>query len=178
MPSGSRPLKPKPHPSHSEDDRSQDPVHQGAGPRPLQRQQTIPLPPRREKFERPSERTKEVTGQYFQLLSGHASTRSYLAEGIEAAQSSACWQSRFHRCRVWPAQSGGMWRGVEKACGWKHPRAPSVRRLFDRGRAAPTVLAILRGTEIGRMVTPGSPKGEGREGIELFPQEETGGGRG
>ena len=30
--------------------------------------------------------------------------------------------------------SRGMWRGVEKACGWKHPRAPSVIRLFDDER--------------------------------------------
>lgn len=51
---------------------------------------------------------------------------------------------------------------VGKACGWKHPWAPSVRRLFDDDRATPAVLNFLRETNVGRLIL-------------LVPSEEEGG---
>ena len=69
-----------------------------------------------------------------------------------------------------------MWRDVGKACGWKLPRAPSVRWLFSDERTTPT---FLRDTKVGRMTTlepPEEERGELEElVIELFSQE---GGRG
>ena len=45
-----------------------------------------------------------------------------------------------------------MWRSVGKACGWKRPRAPSIRMLFRDDRATPAVPTFLRETKVGRMV--------------------------
>ena len=63
-------------------------------------------------------------------------------------------------CRAWAMQIRKLWRSVGKACEWKHPRAPAVRLLFQDERATPVVLAFLRGTKIGRMVTLAPPEEE------------------
>ena len=41
-----------------------------------------------------------------------------------------------------------MWKDAGEACEWKHPRAPSVRLLWDV-RAAWAVLKFLRTTRVG-----------------------------
>ena len=42
---------------------------------------------------------------------------------------------------------------IGKACGWKRPRAPSVRAPFQDDRATPAVLTFFRETKAGRMVS-------------------------
>ena len=88
-------------------------------------------------------------------------------------------QSRHYlsfRCQTWRAQSEKMWRRVGKACGLIHPRAPSVRTLFQNDKATPAVLTSLRGTQVGRMAELTSLEEEGNaEEIMLRPQEGEGG---
>ena len=121
-----------------------------------------------------------MTGRYYQLLSGHASIGFYLAR-IGRTPTNECWLcgscerlSRYHlssgakpgrtrarRCEGW---SGGR--------GWKHPRAPFVRLLFQNERATPAALTFLREIKVGRVVTlapSGVDWGEEMEVIELFP---------
>lgn len=43
-----------------------------------------------------------------------------------------------------------MWREVRKTCRWKHPRALSVRLLFQ---ASPVVLIFLRKAKAGEVVS-------------------------
>lgn len=84
-------------------------------------------------------------------------TRALLHESTHSADSSECWwfgsrkrQSRHHfvRCRAWAPQSGGLWKKIGKDCGWRHPRAPTVRLLWREG-ATEAVLEFLRGTRVG-----------------------------
>ena len=42
-----------------------------------------------------------------------------------------------------------MWKDIGKVCGWRHPRAPSVRLLWKE-KAAEAVLAFLRDTKVRR----------------------------
>ena len=58
-----------------------------------------------------------------------------------------------------------MWRDVGRACGWKHPRAPPVGRLFDDDRATPAVFTFLRSTKAGRTAALGPSRGGGRGGV-------------
>lgn len=58
-----------------------------------------------------------------------------------------------------------MWKEVGNACGWKHPKAPSARNMFEGGRATEAVLAFLRDTDVECMVQTragGSPRERGR----------------
>ena len=58
-----------------------------------------------------------------------------------------------------------MWKEIGKACGWKQPRAPSVRmELFDDERATEAVLNFLRVTWDGCMVFLEPPEEEGGPG--------------
>ena len=71
-----------------------------------------------------------------------------------------------------------LWKEVGKACQWKHPRAPTVRLLFQDERATPAVLSFLRDTKVGRITSREVPAGveweELDEGIELWPAEDVG----
>ena len=65
-----------------------------------------------------------------------------------------------------------------KACEWKHPRAPTVRLLFEDDRATPAVLDFLRDTRVGRVFTPAALEECGEDGLEeleLRPWEGEGG---
>ena len=85
-----------------------------------------------------------------------------------------CWwcgsgeqRSRHHlfvKCRAREIQIRELWRSVGKACKWKHPRAPTVRLLFEDERATPAVLNFLRDTKVGHMVTLAPPEEEGKWG--------------
>ena len=57
-----------------------------------------------------------------------------------------------------------MWRGIGKACGWRRPRALSVRRMFGDEQAAEAVLTFLRDARVGCMVSLAPPEGEEGEG--------------
>ena len=59
-------------------------------------------------------------------------------------------------------QARRMWKEIGKASGWKHPRTPSVRLLWD-GRTTAAVLEFLRTARVGRI------------GAERVPPEEEGG---
>ena len=54
-----------------------------------------------------------------------------------------------------------------KACGWKHPKVPSVKRLW-KDKAIEAVLAFLEDTGVGCIVTKRKPREEecGGEGLE------------
>ena len=62
-----------------------------------------------------------------------------------------------------------MWRSVGKAGGWKQPRAPSLRALFQNDKATTAVPTFLRETRVGRTVnlTPLEEEEGGREEIAL-----------
>ena len=89
-------------------------------------------------------------------------------------------ETRHHllvKCRAWATPIEELWRSVGRDCEWKHPRAPTVRVLFQEERATPAVLAFLRDTKVGRMVTLTHPEGEEWEGLEeidLWPEEAEG----
>ena len=40
-----------------------------------------------------------------------------------------------------------LWKEIGEACGWKHPRAPSVRNMFRDEWATEAVLIFLRDTK-------------------------------
>ena len=68
-----------------------------------------------------------------------------------------------------------MWKRVEKACRWEHPRPPSVRRVFHE-RATVAVLDFLRDTRVGCIVSLSPPAQEeegevswGEEGVQTPP---------
>ena len=46
-----------------------------------------------------------------------------------------------------------MWKSIGKACEREHPRAPSVRLLFQVDRATPAVLTFLVEAKVGKMVS-------------------------
>ena len=95
-----------------------------------------------------------LASQYYQLLSGHAETGSFLhkrmrdfstgsrtsAGGIVVANGSR--GTTFS----WSARPGPqirrLWRQVAKDCRWEHPKAPAVRKLWNEG-AAEAVLEFL-----------------------------------
>ena len=56
-----------------------------------------------------------------------------------------------------------MWKAIGKACGWKHPKAPSARHLW-KDKATEAVLDFLRDTRVGCMVN-----------VRRLPREERGG---
>ena len=54
----------------------------------------------------------------------------------------------FTECETWRPQIRRLRRRVGKDCGWKHPRAPAVRKLW-REEATEAVLKFLRDTRVG-----------------------------
>ena len=98
---------------------------------------------------------KELAGQYYQLLSGHAATAKHLLRVGQASSDCCFWcgsgerQTRFHlfvRCRRWGPEIDRLWKRVRIDCGWGG--APSIRRLFGDERAVP---AILEDTRVGKI---------------------------
>ena len=74
---------------------------------------------------------KSVAGRYYQLLSGHAATRSYLKVKIGQTDDDRFWwcgggkqQTRhlFTECRDWLPRIRKLYKGIGKARGWKHPK--------------------------------------------------------
>lgn len=108
----------------------------------------------------------------------HAAVGTHLHDNIKKADTSECWlcdsgepQSRHHlftRCRAWAPQIRRLWKDIRKACGWKHPRAPSVRWLWD-ARVTEAVLKFLRETRVGCIVA--IPRGEDGGGSEMGGDE-------
>ena len=123
-----------------------------------------PPPPRGGKIRggRPERAGKGMASRFFQLLSGHTAVGPHLVEKTKTIQSDKCWwcgsgerqwrHRLFVKCRAWAAQIKELWRSIGKACEWKHPRAPTVRLLFQNERANPAVLTFLRDTMVGGMV--------------------------
>ena len=104
---------------------------------------------------------KSLASRYYQLLTGHAVTGSFLHErmtGPLQVETSECrWcgsgkrESRHHlftECEAWRPQIRRLWKRVGKDCGWEHPRAPAVRKLW-REEATEAVLEFLRDTRVG-----------------------------
>ena len=61
-----------------------------------------------------------------------------------------------------------------RACAWKHPRAPSVRKIFGDEQAMEVVLTFLRDVEVGCMVSLAPPEEEGEDEWEEDEGEEGG----
>ena len=55
----------------------------------------------------------------------------------------------FTRCPVWAPQTTGrkVWEDIGKACGWEHPRAPSVKWLFLRDTGAGGTITMRKPPE-------------------------------
>ena len=128
---------------------------------------------------------ESLASRYYQLPSGHAAIGSFLHERMTGPlhlESDRCrWcnsgarESRHHpfvECRAWTAQRHRLWRRVGKDCGWEHPRAPAVRKLWDE-RATEAVLEFLEDTRVGCWTAVGTARrqaedvgqsGEGEEG--------------
>ena len=70
---------------------------------------------------------------------------------------------------AWSLRSGGCGR-VGKDCGWKHLRAPAVRKLWKEG-ATGAVLEILEDTPVGRRLSAGMARAP--RGNEVFEGEMT-----
>ena len=100
---------------------------------------------------------RTLAGRYYQLLSGHAETGTH-RHRFGRTDTPACWwctsgepQSRHHlftRCPAWRPQTRRLWKDIGEALGWKRPRAPSVRYLWE-GKATDAVLEFLRTTRVG-----------------------------
>ena len=125
---------------------------------------------------------KSLAGRYYQLLSGHAAISSSLHEkmtGPLIRESSICrWrscgkrESRHHllvECKAWAPQIRRLWKRVGKDCGWKHPKAPAVRKLWKEG-ATEAILEFLvdvragcwSSAGAGAVRTPGEAEGGGQ----------------
>ena len=73
-------------------------------------------------------------------------------------------------CQVWGlggAAQNDARREVGKACGWRHPRAPRIEKLFGDERATPAVLAFLRDTKVGKFVSLAALGREQMEGRQI-----------
>ena len=71
--------------------------------------------------------------------------------------------SSVHTVPSWTEQRRRLWKDVGEACEWEHPRAPSVKLLWDV-RAAGAVLEFLRTTRVGCIgVGRILPEGRGEE---------------
>ena len=121
---------------------------------------------------------KTTAQRYYQLLFGHAAIGSFLHDRMAGPQrlaSDKCWwcncdkkEIRHHvftECKTWTTQIRRLWKRVGKDCNWKHPRAPSVRRLWKEDATA-AVLEFLEDTPVGfrssGMVRPKVDEREGR----------------
>ena len=130
---------------------------------------------------------KSLASRYYQLLAGHAAIGSFLHERMTGPlhlETNECrWcatgkrESRHHlftECEAWRPQIRRLWRRIGKDCGWKHPRAPAVRKLW-RKEATEAVLEFLEDTRVGCWtVTQGARRpaegvGQGGEGEEGGP---------
>ena len=97
---------------------------------------------------------------------------AYLNDKIHKIDTSERWwcdsgepHSRHHLfaiCRAWTPQARKMWMDIGKACGWKHPKVPSIRLLW-REEAKEAVPEFLRDTRAGCIVTMRPPEEEGEE---------------
>ena len=111
-----------------------------------------------------------MASRYYQLLTGHAAIGSCLHERAEAAESSERWWcSSGERYRAWAPQQRRLWRRIGRDCGWKHPRAPAVKWLWEE-RATEAVLAFSADTRVGcrspllATIGPVKERGEVSEG--------------
>ena len=129
---------------------------------------------------------KSTAQRYYQLLSGHAATGSFLHSrmtGPQRLETDECWwcssgrrQTRHHlftECRAWRPQIRALWRRLGKDCGWDHPRAPALRWLW-KDDAVGAVLEFLENTRVGSRASAamaGARRDEDREGDEVPGQE-------
>ena len=80
---------------------------------------------------------KSIASRYYQLLSGHAAIGPYLKDKIRKTGDDRYWwcggekQQTLHHiftgCRACRPQITSLWKDIWKDCGWKHPRALSVK---------------------------------------------------
>ena len=103
--------------------------------------------------------------------------------GPQRLELDDCWwcncgrrQARHHlftECRAWAPQIRRLWRRIGKDCRWQHPRAPSVRWLWEE-RAIEEVLEYLGDTRLGCRVSPGRAGVDEDGGVEEAPGSEGG----
>ena len=79
----------------------------------------------------------------------------------------------FIECRAWAPQARKMWGAIGKACGWKHPKAPSVRHLW-KDKSTEAGLDFRRDARVGCMVNVRRLPREGGEEGEGETSEEDG----
>ena len=113
---------------------------------------------------------KSVASRYYQLMSGQAAIGPYLKEKIRKTDDDRCWwcgggkkQTRhrlFTECRAWLPQIRRLWKDIGKACGWKHPRAPSVKLRWKEKATE----AVSRDTRVRCISTRRKPPEEECDG--------------
>ena len=129
---------------------------------------------------------KSIAQRYYQLLSGHLATGSFLHDrmtGPQRLEPDECWrcicgrgQSRFHlflECKAWAPLIRELWKRVGKDCRWEHPRAPALRWLW-KGDAVRALVKFLEDTRVGSRASVEMARlrrDEDREGEETLGQE-------
>ena len=128
---------------------------------------------------------KSLSSRYYQLLSGHAAVGFFLHERMTGPLRRELGECRWCNCgkresghhifierRAWAPQIWKLWRGVAKDCGWRHPKAPAVRKLWKEG-ATEAVLESLGEVRAGcwqsaGVRAPSEVAGDGKdvEGVE------------
>ena len=124
-------------------------------------------------------RGRKATAQsYYQLLTGHATLRSFLRDriaGPRRLESDRCWcnsgarQSCHHlfiERRAWGPQIRTLWRRIGEDCHWEHPMAPALRWLLKE-EATGAALGFLESTRVGFRAPAEAARlsvGEGRGG--------------
>ena len=130
---------------------------------------------------------KSLASRYYQLLTGHAAIGSFLHERmtgplrLETSERRWCCGGRrelrhqdLHGVRGLEATDQEAVEEGKKYCGWKHPRAPAVRKLW-RKEATEAVLEFLEDTRAGCWTStrgarrPAEDVGQGDEGGEGGP---------
>ena len=116
---------------------------------------------------------KTVAGRYFWLLLEDAAIGPYLKDKIRKTDSDKCWWCRGGKQQTAITSSLSAGHGphrprkcgttIGKACGWNHPRAPSVKHLW-KDKATEAVLDSLRDTAGCMVNVRRLPREEGGEG--------------
>ena len=129
---------------------------------------------------------KRLAARYYQLLTGHAITATYLHDKLKTTDSDQCWwcesgkrMTRHHlftECERWLPQIKDLWKEVGRVLGWKHPKSKRISDLFTDNKKGLTeaVLEFLRNTDIGKpvRVEPPAEESDGESEWEEEGEEE------
>ena len=115
----------------------------------------------------------------------HSNIGSFLHDrmtGPQRLDTDKCWwcscgkrQTRHHlftECWAWAPQIRRLWKRIGRDYQWQHPRAPSVRWLWDE-RATEVVLECLGDTKVGCRVSAGKARADCTTSKNPYPVAST-----